>query len=267
MMKSPAPLLAVAALAVAAPSFGQTLNSDAQFAAAAAEARAAVPAAKAPSSCPDAKELETEFDLRVTFPGGKTPLYVHFAFSKCDAEPRNDYLPPYTERDYIAMGPYGLTIVTDDGADSSEVLLSKGKDWVGRFGKQANAALVSGEAVAAGEVEVDGVKGSAVLSATDGVFPQTRACDAGIKKLAGYSPRNVLDKVATGFTPGPALVLLTDSEALYYHEDCEICAELDVCDLRTGATRAAVTAHAVSCADLAPYRKESGVVFDACTRY
>lgn len=283
MSRSLTPLAIAAALAVlSAAASAQPVDRDAEFAAALAAGRASVPTpsaaakpaaakpAAAPArdaSCPDAKELETSFELRVISAKGRA-LDLHFDYKGCRTEGRNDYLPPYTERDYEARDGYGLTIVTDDGRSESEVLLAKGAEWIGRFGKQENAKLVSGEELPAGEVVVDQggvqVKSSAMLRATDGVFAQTRVCDEGIKKLAGYSPRNSLDKVSTGFTPGPSLVLLTGSDAFYYHEDCDICAELDACDLKTGATRVVITAHSVSCSDLDGYRMERGEVFSAC---
>jgi hypothetical protein len=281
-MMKPSMLAAVLAALCAAPSLAQSTDRDAEFAAAAAAVVAAVPApravaepasgpsakaAKAPSSCADAKELETAFDLTLADVNGRK-TERHFTYVDCDEEPRNDYLPPYTQRSYDAPDGYGLTIVTNEGDSSSEVLLSQGKDYVGRFGSLSNEKLVSGEDQWIGEVSIKQgaaeTKSYATLRATDGVFPETRACDEGIKKLAGSSPRNSLDKVSTGFNPGPSLVLLAGSQAFYYHEDCDICAELDVCDVKTGASQAVIVAHSVSCSDLLPYRMERGELFSAC---
>jgi hypothetical protein len=225
-----------------------------------AAAKAAVQAAAAPAaksqSCPDAKELETSFVLIVA--GRELP----FTYAGCDQEERNDYLAPYTERSYKGLDGFGLTIVTKNGWEpggnydgtTSEVLVSKGKDWVASSGEIANAKLVSGQTVDVGTFKVH----------MAGDYPQTRVCDQGIKKLAGYSPRDSQGKVAVGFNTYPSLVLLNDSQAYYYHEDCDICAELDVCDLKTGQTRAALVEHSVSCSDMDPYRQERGEVYSAC---
>jgi hypothetical protein len=289
LAEKPLVVFAVLAALAAVPAAAQSTDRDAAFSAAVSEVQAAVSqtntalpktmgaaprraalAAAAPaqaSSCPDAKELETAFVLTIA---GRD---MDFAYAGCRQEERNDYQAPYTERSYKGPDGYGLSIVTSNGWEpghdydgaTSEVLLSKGQDWVGRFGEIANAKLVSGEAVNAGAVTVPGAAAAqATLRAADGVFPQTRACDAGIAKLAGSSPRDSQGKVATGFGQGPSLVLLTDSQAYYYHEDCDICAELDACDLKTGATRAAIVAHSVSCSDLNPYRMERGEVFSSC---
>jgi hypothetical protein len=289
--EKPLVVFAVLAALAAVPAAAQSTDRDAAFNAdlsavqatvsqdqgalpktmGAASQRAALAAAAAPaqaSSCPDAKELETSFVLKV---GSRE---MSFAYAGCRQEERNDYQAPYTERSYKGPDGYGLSIVTSDGWEpghnydgaSSEVLISKGQDWVGRIGEVANAQLVSGVAVDAGVVKVSGAAGAqAYLRAADGVFAQTRVCDAGIAKLAGSSPRNSQDKVATGFGPGPSLVLLTDSQAYYYHEDCDICTELDACDLKTGSTRAAIVAHSVSCSDMDPYRQERGEVFSSCS--
>ncbi len=61
---------------------------------------------------------------------------------------------------------------------------------------------------------------------------------------------------------GTALVLLTRTAAYYYHQDCDICAELTKCELATGRLTGARRAHAIDCSDLKPL--ENGAVFDAC---
>lgn len=259
-------------------------DRDGDFAAAVSAARAAVPAPRAlakpaalvaaqtgpkvPASCADAKELETSYDVRLIDASGHK-IDLRFEYAGCDEEPRNDYLPPYTERSYKAADGYGLTITTNEGEEGSDVLLSRGTAWIGRFGYQKNAKVVSGEEIATNDVVIaqgrDQVKYGAILRATYGVFAQTKICDEGIKKLAGSSPRGSDGKVSTGFSRGgPSLVLLNNAKAYYYHEDCDICAELDVCDLTTGATGAVITAHSVSCSDMNPYRQERGEIYSAC---
>jgi len=285
MSRAATSILAASVLAVlsSAPSAARTNDRDAEFAASVAAARAAVPApktaapaapaagasaAKVPAACPDAKELETAFDVRLVDSLGRA-TDLRFEYADCSEEPRNDYLPPYTERSYKGPDSYALTIVTDEGKPGSDVLLSRANVWVGRFGYHENARLVSGERLAGGEVVVakgrDQIKYQASLRAASGTFARTRVCDEGVRRLVGSAARDADGRVSTGFgRGGPGLVLLTAAKAYYYHEDCDICAELDECDLDTGATRAVITAHGVSCSDIAPYRPERGELYSAC---
>lgn len=242
------PLLLLAAVV---PASAQVAAPDVRFSAIAAEATQAPAAptlaageAKAPPSCEPGKELETAFTLSV--PDGDT---VPLSYAGCTEEGSNDYLSGYTERHYTGTGGYGMTLVTEhgDGAypkpdedKSSDVLISKGKDWVGRLGIVANAAIVSGRAVAA-----DGY----MIRAGNAPRPSTAACEAKLPKPV-YGPVE--------------LWLLTKTQAFYYHEDCDICAELDSCDLETGAIKEELVAHSVSCEDLAKYKKGADVYFDAC---
>ncbi|MDE2489721.1 MAG: hypothetical protein KGM24_02660 [Elusimicrobia bacterium] len=249
-MKNIASLLTVvlaAASAAAAPSgdarFARSLSVPlSSLAAAAAQAKSPAAAAPgAPASCEPAKELEVPFEL--TVPGAAAPLALTYA--GCAEFGRNDYLAGYTERSYKGAGGYALTLVTghDDGAypsatpDESEVLVSKGGTWVARLGTIANAALVSGapEGRAGWTVRADD--------------PALDACRAALPK-AVYGPNE--------------LWLLTAKTAYFYRQDCDICAELDACDLASGAVKAEITAHAVSCPDLAAYRKGTAVLYDRC---
>jgi hypothetical protein len=251
-------LLAAAVIALAAGSSRaqlarapETIISDAID-----QARAAVAASAKPiTSCPDAKELETPFQLTVTFADGRKPLNLSFEYEGCEERGRNDYLPPYTERSYKGADSYGLTIVTNDDETDSEVLVSKGADWVGRFGKIENATLLSGNPLAAGTVE----KGKAVLrDSAKPVYPQLKACESAVG-----APRDAAGYPETGYgSNGPSLVLLTNSAAYYYHQDCDICAEVTKCELATGKLSSAIAAHSVDCGDLKPYSKDA--VYDAC---
>ncbi len=82
-------------------------------------------------------------------------------------------------------------------------------------------------------------------------FPQIKACVESARKQTFYG--------------GWELKLLTEDTAYYYHEDCDICAAFDACDVKTGRTWAVKQAHSVSCADLKPYRK-GRILFDGCTK-
>ena len=59
-----------------------------------------------------------------------------------------------------------------------------------------------------------------------------------------------------------SLVLQTAKEAFYYYEDCDICAEIDKCDLKTGAVSRVVAAHSAGCSDIAKFAK--GAVYNSC---
>jgi len=239
---------------------------------AAATAPAAAPAApKAAKSCSDAKELETPFDATLTYADGREPRVLRLEYAGCREEGRNDYLPPYTERDYRGPDGYGLTIVTDEAQTSSEVLLSQGRDWAGDFGGLENAKLVSGDPVAAGDASLkDGAATAKVQvslrNAAKPLYPQALACEAAMQKqiIAG-GLRDAQGRPNLGFTNyGASLVLLTATEAYYYHEDCDICAALDRCTLKSAEVKNVVTAHSVSCDDVEPHAKGQQVVYDAC---
>ena len=137
------------------------------------------------------------------------------------------------------------------------MLISHGKDWVGRGGMITNESLASGSYVSIGEIDVnDGAKAAksrgelrSVVPTLAELFPQLKACDAAADKQLGG--RNL------------SLMLLTETDAYYYHEDCDICAELTACKIQTQEMRSVIVAHSVSCEDLAPYRKGK-VLYDSC---
>lgn len=278
-MTSEKTLLLAAAFAAfsAAPSLAQTVAPEpaATLSAALDAARAAVAAspAKPIPSCADAKELETPFELTIDFADGRPALDLSFEYAGCEEVGRNDYLPPYTERSYKGADGYGLTIVTNEGESRSDVLASKGKDWIGQFGSIANETLLSGNPIAAGDVRVKEAsaerKGKAVLrDAAKPLYPQLKKCEAADwSKAATAAPARDGGKPASGWEGrgGPSLVLLTKTAAFYYHEDCDICAEITKCELSSGALSSVVVAHSADCSDLKKYRSEPGIVFDACT--
>ena len=110
--------------------------------------------------------------------------------------------------------------MTNEGETQSEVLVSKGHDWVARFGMIENQTLVSGRSVSNKGFDLH-----AILVDPREKFPQLKACDAAV------------DKQVLAQFKGPELMLLTDSAAFYESEDCDICASLDVCDLKTHQVR------------------------------
>jgi hypothetical protein len=237
----------------------------------AAATTAAAPAApKAPPSCSDARELETPFEATLSYADGRKPLVLRFEYAGCREEGRNDYLPPYTERDYRGPDGYGLTVVTNDGEPSSEVLLSQGRDWAGDFGKLENAKLVSGDPLSAGDASLkEGAAAAKVKVSLRGaakpLYAQALACEAALQKQVGSPLRDAQGRPNTGFASyGASLVLLTATDAYYYHEDCDICAALDRCALKTAEVTNVITANSVSCGDVEASAKGQQVVYDAC---
>ena len=272
-MKPLNPLLLAAALTAVSAGISAATPQDLALDAAVERAREALAAstAKAPSSCDDAKELETPLELTVTYPDGSLPLALRFEYAGCEWTPRNDYLPPYTERNYRAEDGYGLTIVTDEGRETSEVLLSKGTKWAGNFGQLSNAAIVSGDPVRVRLTDHEDYKmkaGAASLrNAAKPLYARLKACETADWSLASSvgAPVRSGGKPDMGFTRGgPSLVLLTKTAAYYYHEDCDICAELTKCELATGKLSSEIHAHMVGCSDMEALRSEPGVVYDAC---
>ena len=99
-------------------------------------------------------------------------------------------------------------------------------------------------------------------------------CEAALAKSLGFRPtvfRDMKDQPLRGFEKGyyteqgpmqVALVLQTVKEAYYYYEACDICAEIDKCDLQTGAVSRVVVAHSAGCSSLAPFA--AGAVYNAC---
>jgi hypothetical protein len=272
-MKSMNTILLSAALVALSAGISAATPQDLALDAAVEKAREALAAtkAKAPTSCDDAKELETPLELTVTYPDGSLPLFLRFEYAGCEWTPRNDYLPPYTERSYRADDGYGLTIVTDDGRATSEVLLSKGSKWAGNFGGLSNAAIVSGDPVRVQLTDHEDHKmklGAASLrNAAKPLYPELKACEAADWSLASGTgaPVRSSGRPDMGFSRGgPSLVLLTKTAAYYYHEDCDICAELTKCELATGKLSSEIHAHMVGCSDMEALRSEPGVVYDAC---
>lgn len=202
-----------------------------------------------PPSCgePGASLEKTVFELSI--PGAKAPMRMIYA--GCREEGRNDLIAGFTERTYKGTDGYYLTLVTQhgDGAYNgggdpsvSEVFVSKGNDWVARMGYQNNAVLATGAKA------VD----SGYKLSTAKALPSTAKCDANLQKPI-YGGNN--------------LWFLTPTRALYYHEDCDICAQLDSCDLKTGAMKAEITAHMVSCEDAKSVLKGEEILFQDCSRY
>lgn len=98
----------------------------------------------------------------------------------------------------------------------------------------------------------------------DAAYAALPICAASMKKAFGVSVVDYRGVVNKGFTRGgPSLVLLTTTDAYFYHEDCDICAAVERCSLKDGAISNFKTAHSVDCGDLAPLLKKN-VAYSAC---
>ena len=223
----------------------QTYDYDAAIKA--AKAAVAESARSSRPSCPEAKELERAFHLRFSLPNEIMPTDMDFTFAGCSEEGRNDYLPPYTERHYKGKADFGMTIVTNQGEAQSEVLVSQGHEWIARFGVIDNSVLASGKSVSTKGFELH-----AVIVDPRVKHPEVNACDKAVEKsvLAQFK--------------GPELMMLTDKAAYYESEDCDICASLDRCDLKTHQVTNVKDAHMIECSDLDGARKSEKVRFDSC---
>jgi hypothetical protein len=98
----------------------------------------------------------------------------------------------------------------------------------------------------------------------DAAYADVPRCEAAIKKAFGADLRDFKGELAKGFSRGGySVVLLTTTDLFVYHEDCDICAAVERCELKTGKVSTFKTAHSVDCSDLAPFLKK-GVVYSAC---
>ncbi len=99
-------------------------------------------------------------------------------------------------------------------------------------------------------------------------------CEASIAKMINFrdvSFRDGSGRQLRGFESayyterGPmavSLVMQTAGSAYFYYEDCDICAEIDRCDIKTGEIRRLVAAHSAGCGDLP--KNPAGLVYNSC---
>lgn len=99
----------------------------------------------------------------------------------------------------------------------------------------------------------------------DTAYADVPRCEEALKKAFGVSVRDYMGALNKGFSrAGYSLVLLTTTDAYFYHEDCDICAAVDRCELKSGKLTDYKVAHSVDCSDLAPVIAKGGVVYSAC---
>jgi hypothetical protein len=97
----------------------------------------------------------------------------------------------------------------------------------------------------------------------DAAYQDIARCEDAMRKAQGVEIKDYKGRLYTGFQPN-GLVLLTTTDAYFYSEPCDICAELTRCSLKDGKLSTQIAAHSVSCADVAPLTKGATIVFNAC---
>ncbi|MEQ1918360.1 MAG: hypothetical protein ABL955_04115 [Elusimicrobiota bacterium] len=126
------------------------------------------------------------------------------------------------------------------------------------------AKIVAAQAKRSQEVKSDPKLVSCTPKQIDTAYAALPLCEASLKKALGLDARDFKGVLNKGFTrDGLSLVLLTTTDAFFYHEDCDICAAVERCSLKDGSLTTFKTAHSVDCRDLAPFLKK-GVVYSAC---
>jgi hypothetical protein len=127
------------------------------------------------------------------------------------------------------------------------------------------AKIVAAQAKRSQESKSDPKAVSCTPSQIDAAYAALPRCEAAIKKTFGTGVRDFKGGLSKGFTrEGFSLVLLTTTDAFFYHEDCDICAAVERCSLKDGSLSTFKTAHSVDCGDLAPFLKKD-VAYSACT--
>lgn len=126
------------------------------------------------------------------------------------------------------------------------------------------AKIVAAQAKRSQELKPDPKAVSCTPKQIDTAYAAVPLCEASLKKAFGVDVRDFKGVLNKGFTrDGFSLVLLTMTDAFFYHEDCDICAAVERCSLKDGSLSNFKTAHSVDCGDLAPFLKK-GVAFSAC---
>lgn len=151
-------------------------------------------------------------------------------------------------------------------ADANEARFNRAVEDINASVKKivtAQAALAKEKTAAAKGVVLHGAPKCTPAQA-DQAYGDLKRCEDVLRKQ-NVSVRDAQNGLVTGFNrEGYSLVLLTTSAAYFYHEDCDICAAVDKCDLKTGVVTDFKTAHSVDCSDLRPEMKPGTVVMSSC---
>ncbi|MCM2304268.1 MAG: hypothetical protein NDJ72_06160 [Elusimicrobia bacterium] len=129
---------------------------------------------------------------------------------------------------------------------------------------ESAARIADAQAKRARERKAAATAPSCTPAQIDAAYADLARCEASIKKAFGADVRDFKGVLNKGFSrSGMSLVLLTTTDAFFYHEDCDICAAVERCSLKDGSISAFKTAHSVDCRDLAPFLKKN-VAYSAC---
>jgi len=152
-----------------------------------------------------------------------------------------------------------LAVASVAGATSSD-------DAFGAIASDINesvAKIVAAQAKRSREAKPDPKTTTCTPAQIDAAYAALPVCEATIKKAFGITLRDFKGVIIKGFSRDAGLVLLTTTDAYFYHEDCDICAAVERCSLKDGSLSNFKTAHSVDCGDLAPLLKKN-VAYSAC---
>ncbi len=145
-------------------------------------------------------------------------------------------------------------------ANSSEDAFSAAIDDI----NESSAKVVAAQAKRSRERKIEATAPTCSPAQIDAAYAALPRCEASLKKAFGASVRDFKGGLIKGFSrEGMSLVLLTTTDAFFYHEDCDICAAVERCSLKDGSLSTFKTAHSVDCRDLAPFLKKD-VAYSAC---
>ena len=126
------------------------------------------------------------------------------------------------------------------------------------------AKIVAAQAKRSRETKIEPKTAMCSPAQTDAAYKALPLCEASIQKAYGAPLRDFKGVINKGFSrDGFSLVLLTTTDAFFYHEDCDICAAVERCSLKDGSLTTFKTAHSVGCDDFAPFLKKD-VAYSAC---
>lgn len=127
----------------------------------------------------------------------------------------------------------------------------------------STAKIVAAQAKRSQAPKADAKAPSCTPAQIDAAYAALPRCADSISKAYNADIRDYRGAVKKGFSPDLGLVLLTATDAYFYHEDCDICAAVERCSLKDGSISNFKTAHSVGCDDLAPLLKKD-VAYSAC---
>ena len=126
------------------------------------------------------------------------------------------------------------------------------------------AKIVAAQTRRSRDIKADATAPTCSPKQIDAAYAALPLCEAALKKAFGADVRDFKGVLNKGFSrSGLSLVLMTTTDAFFYHEDCDICAAVERCSLKDGSLSTFKTAHGVGCGDLAPFLKRD-VAYSSC---